>query len=150
MTEIAIVKQLALHLVGPPYLWGGDDPMSGFDCSGLCIELLKTVGILPRAGDWTAHGLMTQFSWQVVPSTEPRQVGQLVFWGSHGKATHVEMVYAVVGGLVITVGASGGGSATNSQQVAVRQNAYIKLRPLALNRRGSPYLTTVDPFGGNR
>jgi len=28
------------------YLWGGDDPLAGFDCSGFVIEILKSVGIL--------------------------------------------------------------------------------------------------------
>ena len=153
MSEIDTVQDLALHLVGTPYLWGGDDPMSGFDCSGLCIELLKSVGSLPRAGDWTADGLMTQFGWPEVPWGSLRQPGQLVFWGGGGKASHVEMVYKVYGvvdPLIITVGASGGGSATNSQQVAVRQNAYIKLRPVTQLRGGKPYIKTLEPFEAAR
>ena len=33
------------RFIGRPYSWGGDDPMSGFDCSGLIHETLQAVGL---------------------------------------------------------------------------------------------------------
>ena len=48
--------------------------LRGFDCSGYCIEILKSVGLLPRKGDWTAAGLFEKFGKVVEPST-----GCLVF-----------------------------------------------------------------------
>ena len=53
-----IVSSLAFKFIGLPYIWGGDDTIKGFDCSGFVIELFKSVGILPRKGDWTAETLV--------------------------------------------------------------------------------------------
>jgi hypothetical protein len=43
--------------LGLPYRWGGDDPIQGFDCSGLIVEVLQAVGLLPHGSDLTANGL---------------------------------------------------------------------------------------------
>ena len=137
MTEIDIVLNLAMKWVGKPYTWGGDDPMESFDCSGLMIELLKSVGKLPRKGDWTADGLMN-YGW---PSVFEHSPGVLVFWGSAEKATHVEMVFAVNDRSILTVGASGGGRNVKTLKDAIKANAYIKIRPL----RRSP-IGLRDPF----
>ena len=92
-----------MSFLGVPYLWGGDDP-SGFDCSGFCIEILKSVGILPRKGDWTASGLYERF--KDLSMQEPRE-GCLVFWANQaGAVIHIE--YCINDEL--SIGASGGGS----------------------------------------
>ena len=67
-TQRELAIKVAWRMWGGPYLWGGDDPMEGFDCSGLCVEILKSVGILPRNGDWNAHGLYRLFEDNVVDS----------------------------------------------------------------------------------
>ena len=122
---LVIAQRVAWGLVNKPYLWGGDDPMSGFDCSGLCIEILKSVGILPRQGDWTANQLYKRFlQYRVSLATQVKN-GCLVFWGNGQRMTHVE--YAIND--VLTIGASGGGSATSTLAVAMRNNAYVKVRP---------------------
>ena len=148
MTHHDIAIRAAERFLGLPYLWGGDDPMSGFDCSGLMVEVLKSSGILPRHGDWTADSLM-RFGWtERTPNERELEPGCLVFWGkTHPvqKATHVEMVYAVIGTDIITIGSSGGGSITNTAQDAVKQNAYVKLRPM----RDNP-IAARDPFAAVR
>ena len=99
-----IASLLAWHYIGLPYKWGGNDAMSGFDCSGLIVEILKSVGLLPRQFDTTAKGLMIMFRDKKVDS--PYE-GCLVFYGKI-HATHIE--YCINSKL--TVGASGGGSDT--------------------------------------
>jgi cell wall-associated NlpC family hydrolase len=120
---------------GKPYIWGGDDPVAGFDCSGLVIEILKSVGILKRDGDWTAAGLMAVFP--IVPA--PHE-GCLVFWeNGAGKIVHVE--YCLDG--THSIGASGGASATTSAADAIKQNAYVKVRPMKSRAGIAGY---CDPF----
>ena len=135
----AIAVQLAFTFVGKPYIWAGDDPMKGFDCSGLVIEILKSVGLLSRKGDWTAHGLWDLFRARGCEVDAPRS-GCLVFYGTPDKVIHVEMLVADD----LTIGASGGGPGTLSEADAIKQNAYIKIRPL----RSGGSVGFVDPFKG--
>jgi len=134
----SIASKVAFSFLGKPYLWGGDDPMAGFDCSGLCIEILKSVGVLPRKGDWTAEGLWNRFKdYEVQFPYE----GCLVFWTNKkgDKVIHVE--YALDGELCI--GASGGGSKTTSKQAAINKNAYIKVRPWSGRKK---IKGLIDPY----
>jgi len=133
-----IAKAIAMHFLGTPYRWGGDDP-SSFDCSGFVIEILKSVGLLPGAGDWTAAGLWGRFKDYEVDKPYD---GCLVFWQNlSGKIIHIE--YCISSEL--SIGAAGGGSKTQSDADAWQQNAYVKIRPMS-NRKGihgfiDPYLS---------
>jgi hypothetical protein len=143
MTPRDVVLWLAEKHLGLPYRWAGDDPMQGFDCSGLMVELLQSVGALPRTGDWSASALAVAFpgrtQWHP-PGTPP--AGALVFWAASGQIIHVELVWRILdNGVPLTIGASGGGSATVDAAAAARQNAYVKVRPL---RPG--WVLAVDPF----
>lgn len=135
MDKIDAATKVAWSFIGKPYLWGGDDPMAGFDCSGFCIEILKSVGALPRKGDWTASGLYDRLT-----AVEEAWEGCLVFWkNSSGKIIHVEYCLDDI----LSIGASGGGSKTTDEAAAIKQNAYIKVRPF--NSR-SGLAGFVDPF----
>ena len=125
--------------LGKPYFWGGDDPIAGWDCSGLVIEGLKGVGILPRKGDWTAANLADHFSEAHVTDVQP---GCLLFWerGPNHTIGHVEIVWQVFADQVITIGSSGGGSSTKTEADAIARNAYVKIRP------AQPWVLAVDPF----
>lgn len=131
--------EYAWTFLGLPYHWGGDDPIRGFDCSGLVIEILQGVGLLPASYDTTANGLYIRFGSKAVAKG---YAGCLVFWfNAQNIATHVELMIDEF----LTLGASGGGSATTSTQAAIDQNAVVKIRPL--NYRGMNY-KIVDPFKG--
>jgi cell wall-associated NlpC family hydrolase len=117
----------AMQFVGVPYRWGGDDPMQGFDCSGLAQELLASVGEDPP-GDQTAHTLYRHFKkhgrdWN---DGQRPQAGCLAFYGSEYKVTHVAMCiddYRMIE-------AGGGGSNTTSVMLASSHNAYVRIRPI--------------------
>ena len=126
----SIFLQVAMSFYGTFYSWGGDDP-SGFDCSGLTVECGKSIGILPRRGDWPARGL--HLLWKNNQVTIPK-AGDIVFWQNKARndIVHVEIILNEE----LSIGASGGGSRTKTRQDAIRDNAFIKIRPF--NSR--PYL----------
>lgn len=122
--------------VGTYYTWGGSDP-SGFDCSGLMIETLQAVGILPMPFDHTANGLYLMLKNKTPPPKA--YAGCLVFWFKEGRAIHVEMMIDDYH----TIGASGGGSKTLTRADAIRHDAFVKMRPVGY--RGDNY-KICDPF----
>ena len=124
MTPQQIATRTAWAHLGRPYIWGGDDPVAGFDCSGFVIELLKSAGALPRDGDWSAAALYERFRGTL--RSAPSE-GCLAFWrGKGGGIVHVEYCLDEHH----AIGASGGTSQNTSLQAAIDTNAYIKVRPV--------------------
>lgn len=122
--------------LGRPYLWGGDDP-SGIDCSGLVIEILQGVGLLPHGYDNTEQGLFDRFRSSRIDAPKP---GALVFYKNvAGLITHVGLILEHD----IVLQASGGGPASTSPTEAWKQNAFVKIRPLAYRMEIRLY---ADPF----
>lgn len=117
-----IVSQL-----GKPYHWGGDDPINGWDCSGLVCEILIVEGLLKHGSDLNAQSLHDHFSKAenglVAMGPMP---SALAFYGESKKSiTHVALFVDYK--RVVT--ASGGGSDTVSSEIAAKKNAFVKLRP---------------------
>lgn len=137
-----ILIQYALSFVGNPYKWGGDDPIDGFDCSGLIQELLASVGLDP-SGDQTAQGLFNYFqagngSWN------DYSAGSLAFYGeSVTKITHVAMLLDQFR----IIEAGGGGHTCTNREMAAKLNAYVRIR--LVKKRGDlvavikPYYRTI-------
>jgi len=137
---------VALSNLGHPYRWGGDDPVAGFDCSGLVIHCLQSVGVLPQKFDNTAAGIFALLQGAGkelrVPPFPP---GALVFYSSYPDAVrihHVEMIL----NCDLSVGAASGGSATLTEADAVLQNAFVKIRPM-LGPHRPRHIFYADPFG---
>ena len=140
MNNRDVVLQVAWYYLGRPYIWGGDNPQ-GFDCSGLVIECLKSIGRLPRKGDWSADGLYKLFAPKIqVQDVEP---GDLVFWYDSAAEKYVHVEIVVSKGL--SIGASGGGSWATDAQLAFVRGAYIKVRPYAT--RGGE-MSFINPYKG--
>ena len=119
--------EVAMSHLGRPYIWGGDDPIKGFDCSGLVIECLKSVGVVTDDFDTTADGLLDMFGKNQWSYPEP---GCLLFTlDPEGKARHVTICLDEY----FEIGASGGGRASDSADDAARMNAYVKIRPIVLS-----------------
>lgn len=122
-----VMREYALSLLGRPYIWGGDDPMRGFDCSGLVQEILASVGFDPQ-GDQNAQALYKHFL--PISQSGTRGMGALVFYGSSvSKINHVAMLLDTTH----IIEAGGGGSTTVSEKEAIAQNAFVRIRPY--NRR---------------
>jgi cell wall-associated NlpC family hydrolase len=91
----------ALAQVGTPYIWGGETPGVGFDCSGLTQAAYKTAGIvLPRVAQ-------EQFdAGPAVPPGAPLAAGDLVFFGgSDSDVEHVGLYIGIEGGKTVMVDA---------------------------------------------
>lgn len=125
----------AWSLMGLPYHWGGDDPMEGFDCSGLVIECLKGVGLYPRNKDETADDLFRRYSKNTY---NYKTVPCLIFWFKDGKVRHV----AIYIGDDCFIEAGGGDGSTISEEVASAQNAFVRLNHIS-NRA---YGECIDVF----
>jgi len=119
------MRNLALKLVGCPYIWGGPNPWTGLDCSGFVVWVYQVFGILP-SGDWTAQGLFDHFDGSVLRAPANLLPGDLVLYGVNTQSiSHVML--ALGGGLV--VGASGGGHTTTTPEEARRRGAQVKVKP---------------------
>ena len=114
----------AMSWVGRPYIWGGSGP-DGFDCSGFVLELLMGVGASPPH-DMTAQGIYSYYKDKGLLQSHP-SVGSLVFYGmSVNSISHIGM--ALDGFRLIEAG--GGTSRTKTPEDAVRDCAFVRIRPI--------------------
>ncbi len=128
----------ALSYLGRPYIWGGDDP-SGFDCSGLVVECLKSIGLIREDRDLTANGLWNLFADKEI--TVPAE-GALLFSISNNRAVHVVICLDEF----YQIGAGGGDSGVTSETEAWRSNAFVKIRPV---KYAKGRYRLVDPFNSD-
>ena len=97
----ALAVSWALSQIGTPYVWGGETPGRGFDCSGLVQAAYAVAGVaLPRVAqdqyDRTAK----------LASDAALEPGDLVFFGGGpGSIDHVGLFVGVVNGQDVMVDA---------------------------------------------
>ncbi|MGG2971689.1 peptidoglycan-binding protein [Geobacillus stearothermophilus] len=109
----------AAELLGTPYVWGGETPEVGFDCSGFILYVFKKQGfVLPRT--------VAQI-WNVGKQVSLPAVGDLVFFETYKKGPSHAGIY-IGNGQFIHSGASTG--VTISQL----SNPYWKARYLGAKR----------------
>jgi peptidoglycan DL-endopeptidase CwlO len=78
------VVQDARRYLGVPYRWGGTDPSSGLDCSGLVQRVFKDLGIdVPRTV------AQQKDVGTAVPSMDDARPGDLLVFGNHHIAIYV-------------------------------------------------------------
>lgn len=117
------ILEYAMQWVGKPYKWGGSGP-DGFDCSGFVLELLMSIGIAPPY-DTTSQGLYNYYN--VRGDIQNPTAGCLLFYGrSVNQITHVGM--AIDSHRIIE--AAGGGSKTKTVDDAIRDKAFVRIRPI--------------------
>jgi cell wall-associated NlpC family hydrolase len=105
-TAGATAVDWALAQVGTPYIWGGETPGVGFDCSGLVQAAYEVAGItLPRVAQnqFDAGPALTQGT--------VLQPGDLVFFGAGPRGvSHVGLYIGVQGGRTMMVDAPHSGA----------------------------------------
>lgn len=118
--------------INRPYLWGGDDPIKGYDCSGLAQEFLKAFGAHPdNKIDYTAQALYNYFSKNQTAKENIYEVGALIFFGP--SKTSINHVGILLNDRLMAE-AGGGGSRTLTVDDAIKQNAFTRVRPIT-NRK---------------
>jgi len=129
-SQSELMVYTARCLVGVPAKWAGNGP-GGLDCSGFAQYVLACAGyepwasMFPHAMDLTANGLREHCEIHHGPA----QAGDLAFYGSSQRATHVMIVTAVDEGGVPTelVGVSGARSGLVNTMVALARGAMVKI-----------------------
>ncbi|MFT0213132.1 C40 family peptidase [Pseudomonas sp. F1_0610] len=120
----------ALGLVGTPYVWGGNTPDSGFDCSGLITFVYNDVANmrLPRT---TSEMIAMK-----APTVKRNQwqSGDILFFAT-GKSRRVSHAGIYVGeGRFVHAPSSGGTVRLDSIENSYWNKAYLNAkRPLAVN-----------------
>ena len=97
----AVALAWALSQIGTPYVWGGESPGVGFDCSGLVQAAYRVAGVaLPRVAQDQYEGTPK------LAAGQPLAPGDLVFFGAGpGAIDHVGLYAGVVGGASVMVDA---------------------------------------------
>lgn len=85
--KVQSLLRRAMTLLGTPYRWGGSNPDSGFDCSGLVGYVFRTaLGIeLPRV----SREMASDRSAELIKDRAALAAGDLVFFGRKGRVDHV-------------------------------------------------------------
>jgi peptidoglycan DL-endopeptidase CwlO len=72
------VVAIALQYLGVPYVWGGESPATGFDCSGFVAFVYAQVGVI------LPHNAAAQYAYGVPVSRDQLEPGDLVFFDNLG------------------------------------------------------------------
>lgn len=80
------IVDYALSFVGGRYVWGGNDPHTGADCSGFVRYILSNT-----AGVSMSRTSAAQAQEGVTVSAEEMQPGDLLFYGKGSRVNHVAM-----------------------------------------------------------
>lgn len=124
------IAAAAVKYVGVPYVWAGEDPINGWDCSGFVTYVLHhDFGLqLPNNNHTTTFDFYT-WSGAVTIKDQARAPGDLVLWWSHmGIAVdHDNMVNAPGAGIPTRVQPIGPGSITR-RPLAYGATAAASLR----------------------
>ena len=112
---------ISLELLNVPYIFGGNDPSRGLDCSGFIQLNLRKMGIIRDNVDRTAQDL-----YNLLEAGEYRsQLGpdSLLFFGeSRYKISHVEMAVNDT----MMIGAAGGSKNCTTVKEAKELDARVK------------------------
>lgn len=136
--SLASVIVYAHSMVGIPYISGGNDPLNGFDCSGLVLELLRAAGEMDRR-DMTAQQLYDEFVNRGQHGYDAP--GTLVFYGkSVAEISHVAFMitpYQIIE-------AAGGDKTTKTLDDAKKRGSFVRMRHVS--HRKNEIVAKIRPY----
>ena len=118
---MTLLTQLAFSLLWIPYVWGGNVPHTGLDCSGTVLVPLKKVGIIPEKYDLTSQSIHDYLLTKKFSSCEPQEDCILFFGKSSKRITHV----AIAIDEKRMIGARGGNHTTKNIAAAIKRKAWV-------------------------
>lgn len=125
------VIQYSRSFLHTPYVWGGNNVLQGFDCSGFVCEVLRSFGLVGQLDDLNAQTLFLKLckssnygpsTVYIHPSFEFTPGAILFFGASIQKITHVSI--CVDGFRMIEAG--GGGKECISKEIAAKIGAMVR------------------------
>jgi len=85
MTKSDLLVEEAIACLNVPYIWGGNNPLQGFDCSGLVCWCLKRIGYISNGVDLSAVDLYNLIASHSLQTPEK---GALLFFGQSVNQIH--------------------------------------------------------------
>ena len=131
------VIDIAKQYIGSNYKWGGTNPSTGFDCSGLIQYVFKQVGInLPRTA-------MQQG--KVGEEVDEAQPGDLIWFGSKQSPSgqHIGLVSRIDNGQIYIIDAAG-------KKLGVTERPLPNLQIKSIRRITGNFSDTVLNFFMNK
>lgn len=132
----------ALAQVGKPYIWGADNPKTGFDCSGLVEYAYKVNGVA------IPHNSVAQYN-AGTPVDQPQKADPVFFQGSDPPAPGHEAMY-VGGGVVVVAPHSGANVQTTTLAYMRQYDRYYGARSFLGPGTANPAPPTGSPGGAGQ
>lgn len=126
--DLEVALDYAVSFMHVPYKWGGNNSLTGIDCSGFVCEFLRAVGLLKKGEDLTAQEIFNRFQLpEFGTSCIQGERGNLVFYGkSINEISHVAILLT----RVMIVEAGGGDRKTSTLEDAKAKGAAIRVRKI--------------------
>ena len=120
--QFAAMLAVAERYLGLPYVWGGSNPATGFDCSGFVCWVINQSGV-GSVGRTTANGLLNLTT--IIPAHEARPGDLVFFQGTYNTrgASHVGIY--VGGSMMIHTGGNPAGVEFTSIRTNFWQNHFL-------------------------
>jgi hypothetical protein len=136
--EVEMFCRYLFAFIGTPYYWseegisnGNDDPVLGYDCSGLISEGCRAVGWIGGNERLSSKGFYERFP----ECHEAPASGDLIVYGSRqgGKVKPYHIAAVIDDYFIIEAGGGRRGVDTAEEQAA--RNAFVRIRPIEWRKK---------------